>query len=587
LRWNEESPHMADEPIDPQSDDEEAATAEPDDVEAEDETPQAPVVPDGDAIQALDEDELRSLHAAMEEWRVGARERRDVDGVRAALDAQGRIVAEISRRREEEARVDEQLADLDQQIADGGPSLPPIAEPVGSGANAAQLAAAVSPQTPAEQTPAPPPRSQVALLAAAGNGIVATGESMSLEDLGIALERAKNGPEGTTILASFPAYSESDPAIPTPLSMRLGAEVNDEMIREAVADWSARRKAEAMQAAVEYVARQGAICQPYDIIRDIPDAFVTTTPVADMFPTRPAGRGGFQFTRSGLLTDVLAGVTIWNEANQAAVDPTNSATWKPCVEFACPTTATAVLEWITTCATYPITLEMSNAERVANLNNALAAVEARVYEGRILQRIDQLSYGYVFSGDYGALPATIEAINTVLSQLTYANRQSAGNYDLILPPSFIETLIVDNFNRGFNADLTVDVLDILRANVRGGIRIVESLDSSLGGEPGLPFVPLPPVGNQNTAGSPDYLTGQVLRMRLVDPSAAIFAQTGEMNAGALRDANLVRQNRTGYFREEGFFLEKHGPQPWATIDIKLCADGARAGLAGPHGCTTS
>ena len=60
-----------------------------------------------------------------------------------------------------------------------------------------------------------------------------------------------------------------------------------------------------------------------------------------------------------------------------------------------------------------------------------------------------------------------------------------------------------------------------------------------------------------------------------------------MNAGVLRDANLIRQNKTGYFAEQFFFLAKHGPQPWATIDIELCADGARAGLVDSAGCMHS
>ncbi len=43
-------------------------------------------------------------------------------------------------------------------------------------------------------------------------------------------------------------------------------------------------------------------------------------------------------------------------------------------------------------------------------------------------------------------------------------------------------------------------------------------------------------------------------MRLVDPAAAIYAETGEMNAGVLRDADLIRMNKTGYFAERFFFF---------------------------------
>lgn len=532
----------------------------------------------------VEDDSLRELYASVDEYRTAARERNDVDGVRNAIGQQTRIVDELNARRERAEQVAAELSELD---ATDIPALPD-AEPAlaGAGASAAQLAAARGAQPSAAQTPPAPatPAKKVALLASAGTEVVPAGTEMSYADLGVAIDRAKRGREGQTILASIPSY-ESDPDdLPMILSERNGATVNDELIREAVADWDDRvHGREPRQAS----ARQGAICQPYDIIREIPDAFVTDTPVADIFPSRPAGRGGFQFTASGTLANVTGAVAIWQESNQAAVDPANSATWKPCIEYACPPTQTAVLEAITQCVKFDITLEMSNPERVRNLNNALAALVARTYEGRILQRIDALSSAYVFSGDYGALPALIEAVNTLIPQLNYANRERRGEYVLLIPPSVTELLTIDRANRGYGVESeTSDVLAYLRGNMN--VRsVVETLDPSLGGEPGIPFAPLRPLGNQASAGAIPYTSGGAYRIRLVDPAAAIFAETGEMNAGTLRDADLVRQNKTGYFAERFFFLAKHGPQPWATIDIELCADGARAGLVAPFGCTKS
>ena len=158
---------------------------------------------------------------------------------------------------------------------------------------------------------------------------------MGYAELGVAIDRAKRGTPGQTMLASIPSFETDPDDLPMLLSERNGATVNDELIREAVQDWGDRvHGREPIQAS----ARQGAICQPYDIIREIPDAFVTDTPVADIFPSRPAGRGGFQFTPSGTLSDVVGAVDIWTEADQAAVNPASSATWKPCVDYDCPDT---------------------------------------------------------------------------------------------------------------------------------------------------------------------------------------------------------------------------------------------------------
>lgn len=569
----------ADPPEGEQPEEPEAPAAE---VEApEPEANAAPEVPE--LFDDVDDDGLRALHGQLDEYRVSARERQDIESVRGALAQQQRIVDELNGRKERAEQLARDLAELD------GAEVPALPEPTlaGAGASAAQLAAARGAQASNEQVPPAPAaeRQRVTLLASAGTEVLPSGAPMGYDQLGVAIERSKRGHDGQTILASIPAFEETPEGLPTLLSERNGATLNDELIREAVDDWKRRVHGEEP---IQASARQGAICQPYDIIREIPDAFVTDTPVEDIFPTRPAGRGGFTFTPSGTLADVVGSTRIWNETDQAAVNPANSATWKPCIEYACPSTSTAVLEAVTQCVKYDITLDMSNPERVRNLNNAVSALVARTSEGRILQRIDQLSHGYVYSGEYGALPLLIEAINTLLVQLTYKNRERLGEYVMIVPPGVPEILTIDRANRAYGAENeTSDVMAYLRANVEGVRSVVQSLDASLATEPGLPFAGLPPVGNQASAGAVPYINGGVYRIRLLDPSAFIHASTGEINAGTLRDSSLTLQNKTGYFAERFFFLAKHGPQPSATIDIQLCADGARAGLVTPHNCLTS
>lgn len=554
------------------------------------------VVPDvPEDLTAVDENALRDLHAALDVSRTSARSAGQVAQVRSSLDGMGRIVGELNRRAEQAAQDAADLAALDAAEV---PTLPepatPPAEPqpalAGSGASAAVLASVRVPQPAAAQDPPPPApaRPRVAILAAAGVEGVAPGTELDMGLLGQAIDRAKRGPEGRSILASLASFEEmagAGMALPDILSDNNGAVVNDRLINEAVADWRAREfGAPALQAS----ARQGAICEPFDIIREIPDDFSTSTPVADIFPSRPGGRGGWQFTPSAELGDVVGAVTLWNEDDQAAVDPDDSSTWKPCLEYDCPPIQTAILEAIVVCVAFPITLEMSNPERVANLNNAVGALRARTYEGRILQLIDSLSHPFVFSGDYGALPTFIEAVNSLLPQLSWWNRQNPGQYDMLIPPGALEVLAIDRAARAYGVEMeATDVLNYLQASIPGVRRIIQTMDPSLGGEPGTFSDPLPPVGNQANAGAIPYISGAAYRIRLVDPSAAIYAETGEMNAGVLRDANLVRQNRVGYFTEQFFTLAKHGPQPWATIDLELCADGARAGLVDPTGCTTS
>lgn len=593
-RWHA-LPRGGDGPTDPEGDPTAApapdAAAAPGEEEQENAPAAPPQVPED--ISGLEDDSLRDLHGQLGEARIAARERRDVPEVERLLADQNRIADELEARRQRRVADDARLAELDtvEPTALPEPVLASPAVTAGAGASAAELAAARGgAQPPAAQTPQPsqPSRPRVALLASAGNEVVQAGGELDWAQLGLAIDRTKNRAEGSTRLASIPAFEEmGDAGLPEPLSVNNGAPRNDELIRQAHADHYARLAAAARG---DDPAMLAAICQPFDILRDIPDNFVVNMPVAGIFASRPAGRGGFQYTPSGVLSDVAGGVNLWNEANQAAVDVTNSATWKACIDYSCPPITTAVLEFIYSCVRFDLTLEMSNPERVRNLNNALAALEARVYEGRMLQRIDQLSSGYVFSGDYGALPAIIEGVNSLLAQLEFKDRQGEGNYTLILPPGATELLAIDRANRAYGTEegASQDVMTYLRSNLEGVGAVVESLDASLAGEPGIPFPALAPVGNQGpNMGSIPFLSGNTFRMRLVEPSAAIYAETGEINAGVMRDSGLIRQNKTAFFRERGFFLAKHGPQPWATIDIHLCADGSRAGLVDPEGCLAS
>lgn len=546
--------------------------------------------PDADALVTMSEDDLRTLAGQLADQyaalRQAARTPADAQALRDNYAGQQRIAAEFTRRENEAAQVQAELIELDEQgpvaipepmMASSG-GVPVRAEDVIRGRQAAGA------QSDADRTPpAGVQRPRVALMAAAGLDQIQTGAELDFGSLGSALDRyGRSRTEGKTYLASIPAYEDTpDEPLPAALTHNNTVYRNDELIHEAVSDFEDR-------VAGRQPSRQGAICEPFDIIREIPDAFESARPVSAVFPGRPSGRLGWQFTPSGHLADVEAGVTLWDEADQAAVNVADAATWKPCVEYECPSGGTANVEFIPACVRYDVTLEMSNPERVRNLNNALNAVRSRVHDARVLQRIDQLSHGRTFYGDYGALPALIEAINTWIAQLTFADRQTPGNYVAIIPPGVSQILTIDRANRAYGTEMeTQDVMAYLRGNLDGVRDVVSSLDASLGGEPGLPFHPLGPVGDQNAGHGLNVISGSNYRIRLVDPSAAIYSETGEINAGVMRDSGLIRQNKSAYFTEEGLVLEKHGPQPWGTLDVRLCADGSRAGLVEPLGCVGS
>lgn len=567
-----------------------ATPENPEGAAPEGETPEASAPTDPlAAVPALPDDltgetpeSLQALAAEIETARTALREgaatQADLDAIREATTRRNAIAQELQRRIDERAAVDASLADLDAEL-EAEQALPVPAGALASATpvrpSAASLAAARGVQPPAAQSPAPArTRPRAALVASVSTDRAAVGTDMSMEDLGEALDRTKKSRQ-RSMVASLQSFEEMGDFSDLLLGTGSTAQ-NSAAMRETREAWRRARRGETD-------ALIAAICEPLDILRDIPDQFNTSEPVRDMFPSRPASRLGFQFTRSVGLADLAGAVALWDEEDQAAVDPDDPDTWKPCLLVDCPTPEDIKAEAVVACLLWDITHEMSNPENIANLMNALRALRARTKEGRILQRIDALASRYTFAGEYGAVPTVIEAVNTALAMATFANREEDSTYDVILPPGLVHLLRIDLAARGFEGFSITDALAYVRDRVDVG-NVVMSLDASLGGEPSLPFPTINPPGDPAEV-LPTL--SDTYRVRVVDPGAAIYSETGQINVGTQTDTSLLRQNRTQFFTEEFLFLAKQGPAPWFAIDVDLCGNGARAGWIEPADCQFS
>jgi hypothetical protein len=548
----------------------------------------APAPPLPDDIASADAESLQGLWTqygdARESLRTGARSQSDIEAINELTTRRESIRQELQRRIDANAQFQTDLGALDESLADEG-MLPEPALVTASATPPAptsrQIAAARGIQSPAAQNP---PTRQASmptapLLASMATTSVGVGGEMSMTQLGDALDRAKGSPV-KTIVASIQPYEESGVDIDLMVGRHNGAGRNTEIMLAAQDDWWKRIRGEA-------VARSAAICGPYDILRNIPDQFSTAEPVAGIFPSRPAGRLAFQFIVSEILANVMAGTAIWTEEDQADVDPDDNATWKACLPIDCKDPVEIVAEAVFACITYDITTEMSAPERLQNVMNALKAARARTKEGQILDKIDALSSHYNFTSSYGAVPTLIHALNSAVGLATFANRLEEEIYTVILPPGVTQLLTIDMAGRGYDTGDVTNALQYVRDRVDGVREIVSSLDAARSGEPGLPFAALNPPGDAAVdLPSLSALNAGKHRIRMVSPGDALYAETGQMNVGTERDADLIRQNRTMYFEEEFFLLAKNGPSPWFTLDVQLCEDGARAGLIEPVGCTS-
>lgn len=577
------------------------------------ELPAIPAVPEN--FDELDEDALRALHAdlakAYEARREGARTAAQADELGQIREAQGRIKSAIEGLHATAARIEETDA-TDVALPDAPsantPPAPGVTVPDSPAAlDGAPLAPVDPTATPAGAVAAvntlgagdfagdgaPPPAAVrqavvASLQAGADARSFGRGDEITLDDLGrvftegfASAEPGRTGRQVKAYLASIPGFAEMG-GIDTEamLGRHQSVDRNTEMIHEAVSSYMARLPE---QYGGRPNAAVAAICDPPEIIRTIPDCVTDAEPFASSLPGRAAGRLSFQFMPSAALAEVTSGVTIWDEADQAAVDPTSQGTWKPCVLVTCPDIDEVVAEAVTACLLFDNTTEISSPERVQDFMRKIAAAKARAKEDRLLTIASTFTHRYRHVGQYGAVPSTIQAVLTTLEQGWATNRlDEATLYNFYVPKELISAWVIDLVGQAFLQDAGVirDVVGFIEGAARGAgknVRVIPLLDRSI-----TPTLPL--IGGAAEEYLESGLKAGAFETYLIPPEGAIYFTTGEMNVGVERSPELNRMNRAQWFAEEYVGLAKHGCQPWYRLQLDVCENGTRAALTTPWTC---
>ena len=415
--------------------------------------------------------------------------------------------------------------------------------------------------------PATPERPRVAYVAGAGQSAYAQGTPMDNYDaLAEAWESRRTsirpGAEGgisRAVVASLPAFSEqfSDGDI---LSRNNSTVVNDRLIAEAVEAHEAR------VAGAEVPAHVAAICDPLDIIRDIPEDGDNSSPFSDLFPSRPASRLGFTYTPASALSVAASGVNVWEEADQDGVDEADPSTWKPVVHIECSTPVEVKAKELVTGVTVDNSTEMSSPERVREFMAKLATARARAREQHLLGLYDAEADAYTKAAvnTEGTLLTAIRAVVELLPTLTYGERLSEQAYTAVVEPGFVQKLRLDNLAVG-EKESFADAVATFEAET--GIRLVALKDFA-----GASTLTTTAPGAVAALNADDVI-------RLVPTSQYIYSATGEQSTGWQTDPQLARQNRMQAFSAEWLLLAKHGVAPAAKVTVTSVASGIRKATA--------
>jgi hypothetical protein len=585
--------------------------------------PETPAAADGDAAGSdnpdarppdfsdLNDARLRASHAKLQSDfdKIKAKPSTP-DGLaeaRRIRTEQAQIAAEMRKRADDARALQDEMAAIDgedvglpevpgeeaeapEPTAGDAPAAPETQVPaVAAGASApsaAEVAAARAPQPKGTKlASATPKRNRAPWLAAAAasDGEVAFGAQIELSELGDQVMRlSRTRGRHKTVLASLPAFTNADGEL---LSDRNGASRNDELIREAV---EAHEVRQGLRVAAPG-AMTAAICEPLDIIREIPNPGRSKeTPFGSSLPFRGAGRLGYQFTRAMQISAVASGTSIWTAADQAAVSADDETTWKAVVDVACGSPVSTTAEELTWGLRYEESTELSAPERIQDALDALMTVEKRVREGYLLRRFDLLGSGASWTApSVGALPDLIEIIVRRIAAAAYTERLELPGATIWLPPGLVELLTVDRARKGegASADRAADVLAELKEGLPDGLNIIQLRDISdnLDGDGDIPDETLTFGAGESLAAPAAARTALAhlfcgtFRLRWGWPSAFIAYSTGMTNFGILRDEQLIRQNKVVQFGREWLGMDKHGPQASGYVDVTLSSSGARTG----------
>lgn len=382
-------------------------------------------------------------------------------------------------------------------------------------------------------------------------------------------EAAKGGPVIENVLvAAVSQYAEDTPSV-SPVA---SADTNTSVIEAALRSASARRRELGPQV-YDGKSLTAAACEPFEVLRTIPSCFSAERPFTSAIANIPGDRGSIRWTRPLALSDVQAGAPLWTDAQQAAVDPNDSSTWKPCVTIPCGTTDAVTVQMFPVCVTLDYSLTFSTPERRVNTLETIAAARSRAVETAALSVFDANAHRLTLNAsnccDFEGLIVREAGVYAGYVRAHTRSTDLSG-LSVIVDVGALQVAAGGDYMR------CCDMRDSLREKLgKLGFNIVEVVDpgtawagfASALPTPGGPPVARPAIPNTFTVRFADL--GQWFAIT----APAIPIET-------TRDLNQFRQNRITYFGEEFVGWGKTRCTPEVSLQITFgtgCCDPVTTG----------
>lgn len=502
-------------------------------------------------------DALRALLTEKKELEVQLVEAKEADEALAELtkDVPVAEVADEEKAAEEvvEEAPAEEPADEKVEDAEVEARVPALA--------AAAHANPVDTDVPAEHDGKP-----IALIASGNFAGTNPGDTIDARALGrIHRQAGKSDPRNSTIKAIFASMQIADVEGPV-LSDHLTADQNTALM------------ASAHKSSIKPITAAAAFCGPDDIVLDICAAGTDARPVQGLFRTVPV-RGRFKYMKTATLADVSPGITIWDESEQIALDPSDldGSTWKPCVDLSCRAETTVTPYAVPACTTIGVWQQLSAPEQIANWLTQMQKQYSRVAETQLLDRIRAQSFVYTAGVGGQGLWTTIQPLLANVVELAAAvNRGTTEGYVILAPYGTLAALAADETMRSNSRNKGIAKIQAeLRENY--GMTVVEAFETDSTVAPsfrtGVTDLGTKVLGGAGTAFVQGDASPDVWPMYVLNPDSFVAGASDVVDASYYRDGTLVRQNLVRYFWEGMEFLEKTCDHLSFVFELSNCPSG--------------
>lgn len=559
-------------------------------------------LPKGEGLVGYTDDQLKAARDTAREIASYAKDVKNVDDLRAAVEVFEAISTELTTRSEVAAQTDAEIADLASKLSqdgegddangdegnsddgnssgDGDANADAPETKVEAAKELEPVAASSIPVVPDPTTPVTASADAPIVLIAGGDvkGLSA-GQSMDPSMVADAMMTKANAMHKShagqpiTVGTLEWTYPEDRFLDHEDSKARNMAKVNAVVAaaQEQTREYLDQILWEKDPAKLRSLVAAGGLCAPVNVRYELFTVGTTARPLRDSLTRFGATRGGIRFNKPPTLTDLrtaqggVKAVNIYTEAQDAS----GADYPKGCIRVECTDDVEVAVASITLCMVVGNYSKMFNRESFDAWWGLGRVEHARRAEAAIWARLDTLSTNVAAGEGLGATPDTLAAVERAATQYRDRHRVDPDTPLRMRAPAFLANIMRVDMARRAPGDnqLAVPLTEIVRWFAARGIAVTWVLDGQYASGT---------AQYTQTAGALNPWPDSV-DVNIAIDGTFLFLDGGTLDFGTeIRDFDMIKANDVGAFMETFEEVAFVGPEA-EMLTLDICPDGSTAG----------